>query len=210
MLDHPLERPQLFHSKWKLEMRGLCMLLILLVAEEGELGEVYLRGRRKLGIEAPRQGGSLLDTSISLDVRKTRKGTMQQGGDIDSNPEGPNTIRLVELELCNERGRSTFESSFVFSSLDGIFDCHDLVLRVLDPGECRGSRSTPFTAALIGVFNVRFDLLPVRKVTFDISNPFDQPRDCLVGCALVSFVDFHPRAPRPFRSSFVLERNATD
>ena len=102
------------------------------------------------------------------------------------------------------------EPSFVLSGLNRIFNGHSLVFRAFDPGERRWRWSAPFAPVLGSTFDVRLDLLPVCKVPLNTSNPFNQPRDCLVGRPLVSFVDLRPRSPRPFWSSLVLKRNTAD
>ena len=135
---------------------------------------------------------------------------MQQGGDIDSNPECSDSVSLIELELGHKRCRSMLEPSFILSGLNGVFDRHNLVFRVLDPSKRRRCWSTPLAAVLSSAFDVRLDLLPVRKVPLDASNPFNQPRDCLIGCTFVGFVDLYPRSPWPFRPGLVLKRDTTD
>jgi hypothetical protein len=135
---------------------------------------------------------------------------MQQGGDVDTDSERSDAISLVEPELGNEWCRPAFESPLVLPSLDGVFGGNDLVLRILDPDDGWGCGSTSLAAVLSGALEVRFDLLPVREVPLHISNPFNQPRNCLIGSTFMSFVDLNPGSPRPFRTSLVFKRDATD
>lgn len=112
------------------------MLFVKLVAQDGERRMVDSHKRRKVGVYPPRHYGAL----AAICGRQAGKSTVNKGRDVDSNSDSTDVV-FIEFELRHECAWASLESSFILSSLNGVFN-RDHFLADLSPFYLRSSGST--------------------------------------------------------------------